>query len=294
MFDNIELKLDPTLIVILNGIIVANMFAVSLSLRPSHFRAVLDNKKSAILGLIGQFALLPLLTFIFTLLVPMHTSVALALIMVSCVPGGNLSNVFSFIAKGNLPLSVALTAIGFPIAIVLTPLNFALYSSLHPTVSLVTNKVAINPVHFAIVIGLNLILPLVLGCWVGSKFQRFYKAVAPYISGFALLSIAAIILLIFKDNLHVPFSTSRHYMGFVVAHHMVILVFTFWFTRLFNVSMADRRTIAIEVGIQNAPLGVVLLLTFMPALGGAAATIAFWGAWQVLATVLLAAYWKRR
>lgn len=293
MLDDVRMNLDPTMILILNGIIVLNMFAVSLNLRLSDFKAVLLNRKSAAVGLFGQFVFLPFITFLFTLLVPMHTSVALGLIMVSCVPGGNLSNVFSYLSRGNLPLSVALTAIGFPIAMLLTPINFALYSSLHPEISKIASVVSINPVHFALTIAVNLILPLALGCWVGSTFTRFYKAVAPYISTFALLSISTIIVLIFKDNLHIPFEITSQYMGYAIAHHAVVIVSSFLLATALGLSLADKRTVTIEIGIQNAPLGMVLLLTFMPTLGGAATTIAFWGAWQVLATAVLSIYWRR-
>lgn len=292
MLDAVQINLDPTMVLLLNLVIVMNMFAVSLNLRPSDFQLLRHEKKPVALGLLGQFILLPFFTFLFTLLVPMHTSVALGLIMVSCVPGGNLSNVFSFLARGNLPLSVSLTAIGFPIAAIVTPLNFGLYSHLHPDVSQVVRAIQIDYVQFTALIALNTLLPLALGCWVGSTFTRFHNTVAPYIPGFSLVSISAMVVLIAIDNLHIPFAITSQYMGHAAAHHLALIACALLFYKACKVNQANQRTLTIEVAIQNAPLGVVLLLTFMPTLGGAVVTVMFWGAWQILATLLLAVAWR--
>lgn len=294
MLNDTQLNIEPAIAIALNVIIVLNMFAVSLHLRISDFKVVYKNPKTAMLGLSSQFLLLPLVTLVFTLMLPLDPTVALALILVSCVPGGNLSNVFTFLARGNLPVSVALTATGFPIAAFLTPINFALYSNLHPEVSLIVSSVKIDPISFAGIIVLNILLPLVLGCWIGTRFKNFYKTVEPFISGFALLSIGLTIILIFKDNLHIPFEVSQNYIAYTVAHHAVVISCAYVFSALFKLSERDKRTISIETGIQNAPLAIILLLTFIPTVSSAALAIAFWGAWQILATFVLALVWRVR
>lgn len=290
---DIPININTSTLVMANLIIALNMFAVSLNLRPADFGHVLRNRKSALLGLIAQFVVLPFTGFVFSLCIPMSPSVVLALLMVCSVPGGNLSNVFSFIAKGNLPLSMSLTAIGFLIAPVATPLNFAFYSSLHPNLAGLSGTIYIDPVQLAAAIVLTLLIPLALGYWVGNQFSRFYTRVAPYISRFALCSIALLVVLVLKDNLHVDMSVSLHYAGQVAALHALVLGCSYLFASLFKLQAADKRTISIEAGIQNAPLAAVLVLTFMPAQTGAVAAIAFWGAWQILACAAIALYWKR-
>lgn len=294
MIDDVKMQFDATMLMVLNLIIAVNMFAVSLSLRLSDFKQVAQNPKASAVGLMGQFVFLPFFSFLFTLVVPMHPSVALALIMVSCCPGGNLSNVFTFLSKGNLALSVSLTAIGFPIALLATPLNFAFYTSLHPQVSALASVVNIEPVQFMKSIGLNLVLPLVLGCAIGSYFTRFYNFVAPYTGRFALLSLFTLIVIVGKDNLDIIEAFGTQYMGHAVAHNAVVLLVGYLTARVFSLNKADTRAVTIEVGIQNCPLGMVLILVFMPNLGGAVITIAFWGAWQMLSTWMLATYWKNR
>lgn len=281
------------MIIFLNFIIVVNMFAISLNLRISDFKVVIKHPKTVLVGLTAQFFLLPLITFFFTLVLPINPTVALAFIMVSCVPGGNLSNVFTFLARGNLPVSVGMTAVGFPIAVLLTPINFGIYTNLHPEIAPMVSAVRIDPFNFVTIISLNVLLPLLLGCWVGSTFKTFYAKVAPYIATFALISIGAIIVIIFKDNLHIPLKVSKYYMPYTVLHHAVVLISAYYFSSFFKVSDQDKRTIAIENGIQNAPIGLVLLLTFMPTLSGAAITIAFWGAWQIFSTFWIAMYWRK-
>ncbi|HEX4879516.1 MAG TPA: bile acid:sodium symporter [Limnobacter sp.] len=276
----------------LNAIIVISMFAVSLHLRVIHFKQVMQAPKTALIGLLAQFVLLPFVTYLFTMALPVQPAVALGLILVGCVPGGNLSNVFTFLAKGNLPMSVSLTAVGFPLSAILTPINFSIYASLHPDVAPLVSSVGIDPLQFALLIVFNILLPLVLGCWVGTQCKRFYNTVAPFTSGFALVAIAVVIVLIFKDNLHVPLAVSTQYMGYAVLHHCVALLCAYALAASVSLSPADCRTISIEVGIQNAPLGILLMLTFMPMQSGAVLTIAFWGAWQILGTYLLVLYWR--
>lgn len=292
MIDDVKINLDFSLVVALNLIIAFNMFLVSLSLRLSDFRQIVNNPKSAAVGLLSQFVFLPFFSFIFTLLVPMQPSIALALIMAASCPGGNLSNVFTYLAKGNLALSVSLTAVGFPIAMLATPLNFGFYTALHPEVSKLVASVGIDPLKFLTAIFLNMLVPLVIGCYVGSRFERFYKAVSPYTSKFALLSLTLVVFVGFKDNLGILQEFGQQYVGFAIAHNILVLLVGYFSARLFFLPKQDVRSITIETGIQNCPLGTVLILTFMPNLGGALVTITFWGAWQILSTWILASYWK--
>ncbi|MDH4394684.1 MAG: bile acid:sodium symporter family protein [Limnobacter sp.] len=294
MIDDVKINLDASVILALNLIIAFNMFIVSLSLRLQHFKQVAKTPKSVAVGLFSQFILLPFFSFLFTLFVPMHPSVALALIMVASCPGGNLSNVFTFLAKGNLALSVSLTAVGFPIAMIATPLNFGFYASMHPEVSKLVAAVGLDPVKFIAAIFFNMLIPLVLGCYVGSTFTRFYNAVAPYTARFALISILTIVLIAIKDNLGILEQFGNQYVGVAIAHNLVVLLVGYLTARLFFLPTQDKRSITIETGIQNCPLGTVLILTFMPTLGGAVITITFWGAWQILSTWMLSSYWKNR
>lgn len=289
---DVQFNINTSTIVLANLIIAVSMFAVSLNLRSADFSHALHNRKAAVLGLLAQFVLLPFTGFIFSLYIPMSPSVVLALIMVSCVPGGNLSNVFSFIAKGNLPLSMSLTGIGFLIAPIVTPLNFAFYSSLHPSLNGMAKDINIDPVQLSVAIVLTLLIPLALGYWAGNRFPRFHQRVSPYIARFALGSIALLVVLVLKDNTQLDLSIIAHYAVQVATLHALVLACAYLFASACKLTVADRRTIAIEAGIQNAPLAVVLVLTFMPTQSGAVAAIAFWGAWQILACAAIALYWK--
>lgn len=292
MIDDVKMNMDASAILALNIIIALNMFVVSLSLRLGDFKQVASNPKAVGVGLLSQFILLPFFSFLFTLFIPMHPSVALALIMVASCPGGNLSNVFTYLAKGNLALSVSLTAVGFPIAMLATPLNFGFYASMHPEVSKLVTSVGVDPIKFLAAIFLNMVIPLALGCYVGSTFTRFYTAAAPYTGRFALISIVTIVLIGFKDNLDILEAFGDQYVGIAIAHNLVVLLVGYLSAKVFFLPERDRRSITIETGIQNCPLGMVLILTFMPNLGGAVITIAFWGGWQILSTWILASYWK--
>ena len=291
--DNVQLQFNGYMIFVLNSIIMFNLFLVSLSLRRSDFTVFRTHKKAAIAGLIGQFIALPLVSFLMARFIPMQMSLALAVILVGACPGGNLSNVFSYIARGNLPLAVALTAIGFLIATISTPFNFVLYANLHPDIKAFQDQIHIPVSNFLFAVIVNLGLPLLAGAFVGSTFPRFYERIAPHISKIALSLLAILIVLAFKDNWHIFAEHWHEYIWICMLQHTLGLLTGYVVSKLAGLNQADTRTVSIEVGIQNSPFALVMVLTFLPQLGGAAVMLAFWGVWQTFATWILSLWWRR-
>lgn len=288
------MKYETSTVVLANLIIAFNMFAVSLELKWGDFHALLQQKKPALAGLAGQFVLLPLITFLFTLMVPMRIELVLALILVSSMPGGNLSNVFTYLAKGNVPLSMSMTAIGFPLSVLIAPLNFALYSSFHPGLVGSAKVIQIDPLQMAIVILITLLLPLVVGVWTGQKYSRFSARAKPYIPRFTLVTISVLVVVVVQSNWHLIHFSDWVTPSTVAIHHCVVLSASLLWAKALALCPANQRTITFEVGIQNAPLAVVLVLTLMPQHSESALIVATWGGWQILACLLLAMYWSRK
>ena len=119
LFPDTFSRLKPALINPLLGII---MFGMGLTLKPSDFHVVFSRPKDVVIGCLAQFTVMPLLAFALTRLFRLDAALAIGVILVGCCPGGTASNVITYLAKGDLALSVGMTAVSTLLAPVLTPL----------------------------------------------------------------------------------------------------------------------------------------------------------------------------
>jgi bile acid:Na+ symporter, BASS family len=130
VLDHVRLNFSPAGLLALNITIAFIMFGVALDIKLKHFKDVIMKPKSVIVGVISQFVLLPAVTFAFIMVLNPTPTVALGMILIASCPGGNISNFMSAMAKGNVALSVSLTAVATLAATFMTPLNFALWGKL--------------------------------------------------------------------------------------------------------------------------------------------------------------------
>src|SRR5690554_7572006 len=136
------LDFDPASMLLLNIIMACMMFGVSLSLRLEDFRRIARAPVTPVVGLVAQFLLLPAATCLVTWWLRIDAELALGMILVSACPGGSFSNVMTWLARGNLAVSVSMTAVSSLAATIMTPLNFALYGWLNPhTRAYLTEKI---------------------------------------------------------------------------------------------------------------------------------------------------------
>ena len=125
--DNVQLNFDNSTLMIMNICLGFVMFGVALGLSLEDFKRLAKMPKLVLVGFLSQFFVLPLVTFLFVLIVKPIPSVALGLFMIAACPGGNISNFISSLAKANVALSVTLTAIASTIAAFLVPVNFTFW-----------------------------------------------------------------------------------------------------------------------------------------------------------------------
>ncbi|MBU4606010.1 MAG: bile acid:sodium symporter, partial [Proteobacteria bacterium] len=123
--DAVRLNFNPSGLLALNAVIGLMMFGIALDLKPSDFTRIIKSPKAPAIGLGAQFILLPAFTFLLTLVLPISPSIALGMILVASCPGGNLSNMMTYLAGGNAAVSVSMTAVSTAAAVVMTPLNLA-------------------------------------------------------------------------------------------------------------------------------------------------------------------------
>ncbi len=281
------------------------MFGVALNIKTSHFTDILQRPKPVLAGFLSQFFVLPLATMLTAMLLSrwITPGVALGMILVAACPGGNISNFVSSLAKGNIALSVSLTAISSMAAIILTPLNFAVYGNLYlhflEVKSNLARPIEIDPNQMFQTVFIILGIPLIIGILTNEKLPRFTEKINKPIKIFSLLVFAGFVVVAFRNNFDY-FVRYIHYIFIIVLlHNFLALVSGYLFARLFRVNGQNSRTIAIETGIQNS--GLALALIFNPKIfpvdlevGGMAFVAAWWGIWHIISGLGLAFWWNKR
>lgn len=298
ILDTIRLNFSQGGLIAMNITIGFIMFGVALDIKWESFKDIFARPKSAIIGLISQFLLLPAITFLAVwLLNPFLTpAVAFGLILVASCPGGNISNFISSVAKANVALSISLTAIGTVLAVIMTPFNFAFWGKLYSATSPLLRPIEIDPLEMFYTVSLLLGIPVILGILLAHKFPGLTGKIKKPIKIISLLLFAAFVIMAFRNNYEYFIRFIEWILLIVLIHNAMALFSGYWFSRSFGLSRTDSRTISIETGIQNSGLGLVLLFNpaiFPPELhmGGMAFIAAWWGIWHIIAGLGLAAYW---
>lgn len=292
--DSIHINFSEHGLTILNIILAFILFGISLELKKEDFTSLLRNKKTALIGLSAHFILLPLLTFILVKLLHPIPSVALGMILVGACPGGNMSNMFTHMAKGNTALAVALTSVSHMLAIVMTPFNFSFYGGLDAGTAELLKTIHLDVIDVFQTIILVIGVPLVLGILLNYKKPVLAEKLSKVMKKFSLLAFAAFLIAAFAGNAKVFIGSMGLIMPLVVIHNAIALTGGFLFASLFKLPFADKKTITFETGVQNSGLGLILIFTFFNGLGGMALVAATWGVWHLVSGGALAFYWGRK
>lgn len=304
--DEIRLNFSASDLHALNIAIAFVMFGVALEIKIDHFKKLIKNPKSAVLGVFSQFLLLPFLTFLLTLALRdyLTPTMALGMILVSACPGGNISNFMSSLAKGNVALSVSLTAIATVGALIFTPINFAFwgemtvnyYSASEP--EMLVRPLEIDAYQMFQTVLIILGIPIILGIFINNKFPKFSDKVVRPIKKISIIVFGAIVVLALVKNFDYFKLAIGYIFLIVLLHNALALGSGYLLGVLGKRPKEDRKTIAIETGIQNSGLALVLIFNpkiFPPELelGGMAVIAAWWGIWHILSGLALAGYWSK-
>ncbi|HCN18003.1 MULTISPECIES: bile acid:sodium symporter family protein [Psychrobacter] len=284
---------SPSSLVLLNLILALMMFGVSLSLRLEDFKRVILSPIAPIAGLFAQFLLLPLMTCLLTWALNIDPELALGMILVASCPGGSFSNIMTWLARGNVAVSVSMTAVSSLAATVLTPLNFAFYGWLNPHTREYLTQITIEPSSILILVLLVLAVPLVLGMVTGRKLPDLVVRIQKPLRIISLLVLMGFVAIAFSSNVGLFIERFHSFFWLVVAHNLLALSLGYGIGRMLKLPIADRRAVTLEVGIQNSGLGLVILFTFFPEAGGMMLITAFWGVWHLVSGLTLSQIWAR-
>ena len=304
--DHIRLNFSPESLHLLNIALAFIMFGVALEIRLDHFKKIFYDPKSAIIGFVSQFIALPFITFLLTIILRnfLTPTMALGMILVAACPGGNISNFISSLAKGNVALSVSLTAIATVGAVFLTPLNFAIWGGWfidlysHSNAASLVRPLEIDVYQMFQTVFIILGLPLFAGIFTNHKFPGFTSKIVKPIKQLSIFIFIAIVVLALKNNFNFFLQAIEYIFLIVLIHNALAVITGYSLGKVFKRPLIDRKTIAIETGIQNSGLALVLIFNpkiFPPEmeLGGMAIIAAWWGIWHILAGLLMAGFWTK-
>ncbi|MFI8555583.1 bile acid:sodium symporter family protein [Psychrobacter sp. NPDC077938] len=284
---------EPRSLILLNLILALMMFGVSLSLRLEDFKRIVLSPIAPIAGLFAQFFLLPLATCLFTWALNIDPELALGMILVASCPGGSFSNIMTWLARGNVAVSVSMTAVSSLAAAILTPVNFAFYGWLNPHTREYLTKITMDPSSILLLVLLVLALPLVLGMVTGRRLPDLVVRIQKPLRIFSLLVLMAFVAIAFYSNFALFLERFHSFFWLVVGHNLLALSLGYGMGLVLKLPVADRRAVTLEVGIQNSGLGLVILFTFFPEAGGMMLITAFWGVWHLVSGLTLSQIWAR-
>ncbi|MFT4834795.1 MAG: BASS family bile acid:Na+ symporter [Flavobacteriaceae bacterium] len=290
--DSITLNFSEQNLFILNISLGLIMFGVALKLTVEDFKLVLSVPIGTLAGVLSQFLVLPFLTFILIWILEPRPSFALGMILVAACPGGNISNFFSALAKGNIALSVSLTAISSVLAIFMTPFNLSFWASLYPPTADLLTVVSLDYADVFMTIVTILGIPIILGMTFRHMFPVYAMKLQRIMHYLSILIFGAIVVLAFSANIDLFLKYIYLVVGLVFLHNAIALIAGYQIGRLFGLPIADKRSLSIETGIQNSGLGLLLIFAFFQGLGGMAIVAAWWGIWHIISGFSIAYWWK--
>ena len=292
--DQIRLNFNPQGMFVINAAIGLMMFGVALDLKLDDFKRVIVAPKAPGIGLIAQFILLPAFTFLLTLVLRPQPSIALGMILVASCPGGNLSNIVTYLAKGNCAVSISMTAVSTAAAIFMTPLNLSLWGSLNPRTAEILKAVSLSPMDVFTTIFFILGVPLMAGLTLSRYFPSLANKVRKPFKIFSLIFFIVIVLGALAANWAIFIQVVGVVMLIVLLDNALALNLGYWSGRVAGLPERDCRAVCMEVGIQNSALGLVLVFNFFAGLGGMAILVAWWGIWHIIAGLITAFIFTRR
>ena len=273
-------KWVPPHITTLLGVV---MFGMGMTLKADDFREIFRRPRDVLIGLLAQFTIMPLLAYALATLFKLPAEIAAGVILVGTCPGGTASNVMTYLAKGDLALSVSISMASTLLAPIVTPLLTWLLAGAWIDVSFVNMMLSIVQVVVA---------PIVLGLVVNQLFSGFVKRVTDFLPFVSIVAILLIIGGVVSVNAAKILETGLLVMSVVMLHNLLGYGLGFFAAKIFSMNLAKTKAVTIEVGMQNSGLAVSLAMTHF----GAAAAIpgAIFSVWHNISGSIAANYLSRK
>ncbi|QLE86445.1 bile acid:sodium symporter family protein [Shewanella sp. Scap07] len=262
-------------------LLVIIMLAMGLSLNVSDFTAAVRQYRAVGVGLVLQFSVMPLSALLISQLLGLDADLTLGLVVVGSVAGGTASNVVCYLAKGDLALSITMTACSTLLGVLLTPMIIELVAG-----QVVAVPVLAMLVSLAKIVLLPVIVGLLANHYLAASVSKI-RGVLPWISVVAICMAITIIVALNAQRIE---QIGAIVLLAVILHNASGLAFGYGVCYLLGFSHKVCRTISLEVGLQNSGLATALCVQFFsPA---SALPAAIFSVWHNLSGAMLAGYWS--
>ncbi len=225
------------------------MFGMGMTLTANDFKVVFTKPKAVIVGIFAQFVIMPLLAWVLCMAFQLPAELAVGVILVGCCPGGTSSNVMTYLAKGDVALSVGMTACTTIMAPIVTPALVLLLAGETVDVSYVSMLLSIVQVVLA---------PIVLGFIVNALFSKLAETCGKVLPLVSVIAISLIIMAVVSANAAKLMTVGWLIIIVVMLHNVGGYALGYGAARALGLSRAQVRTISIEVGMQNSGLATSL------------------------------------
>ena len=279
-FPDVFSRVKPSVINPLLGVI---MFGMGLTLRADDFRVVFSRPKDIIIGCLAQFTVMPLLAWALARLFALDEALTVGVVLVGCCPGGTASNVITYLAKGDLALSVGMTGVSTLLAPVLTPLLVLLLAG---------QTVNVDVVGMLLSILWVVILPIAAGLLVKRLWPRQTAVATDYLPALSTLAICAIVLIVLAANASKLMSSGLIVILVVMLHNVGGLAVGYAIGALLGMPAAKRKAVSIEVGMQNSGLASSLATLHFAALPMATIPGAIFSVWHNISGAIVARIYR--
>ncbi|ODL95148.1 bile acid:sodium symporter family protein [Acinetobacter pittii] len=261
------------------------MLGMGMTMTVDDFKGVLQSPKAVLIGVVAQFVVMPGLAYALCKLFNLPPEIAVGVILVGCCPGGTASNVITYMAKGNVALSVACTSVSTLLAPILTPAIFYLLASQWLKIDAASMFISISQVVL-----LPIVIGLILRTWLKRQVESYIQ-VMPLVS---VIAIVAIVAAIIGGSKAAILQSGLLILAVVILHNGLGYLLGFTAARFFKLPYADSKAIAIEVGMQNSGLGVALAAVHFAASPITAVPSAIFSLWHNISGPALATYWASK
>ena len=263
----------------INYLLGVVMFGMGLALNLQDFKIVFSRPKDIIIGCLAQFTVMPLLAWGLAKVFQLDEALALGVILVGCCPGGTASNVITYLAKGDLALSVGMTGVSTVLAPMLTPLL---------TWVLAGESIHVDVAGMLLSILWVVILPIVLGLVIKSLWPKFTEKAMDYLPAFSSVAIAFTVSIVISANASKLLASGFLIILVVMCHNLCGLGLGYLIGRLTGMPEPKKRAVSIEVGMQNSGLASSLATLHFAAYPMATIPGAIFSVWHNISGAIVA------
>ena len=269
---------------VINPMLGVIMFGMGLTLSPQDFKVVLSRPKDIFIGCLTQFTVMPLLALGLTLAFSLPKELAIGVILVGCCPGGTASNVITYLAKGDLALSVGMTAASTILAPLMTPFLVWLLAG---------TMVDVDTVGMLMSIVYVVIAPIVCGLLCQRFLPAMTKRVTPYLPALSSVAIMVVVVIVVSHNAERLLTAGLLIVSIVMIHNLLGLAIGYTVGHLLHLQKPKCVALSIEVGMQNSGLASSLAVLHFAAYPLATIPGAVFSVWHNISGALMARFYSR-